>query len=1207
MELDSHLKMIMLKSQKDFSVGTDYLCKIYAVMAYQSQKNPNLVEEYLRKLYAFIWDLSKFEKPLVPLVTGRVYGSGATIAWLSHFAIASQQAQLCFPESKFGFIPTGGASYILSRLPCELGLYLALTGQKLFGTDLQAINFSHSTAVLSDYLQNMIISYINSQPNAFPVEDKYGDAWREMVEIQDAYEKDQNKRDSYEIANRLNMTSFYRVNPENSKMVVADVLYNRKIRQEAQITAPGTTYKDFGGQECQNFLVEFEESCLGLLEKITPKPLSIHQHLPAIYRCFSANTLEEVISRLMYEKENGQKLWAEQVLKNLSEKSPLGLEMIFKLIRKAGESEWSECLQNEFKMALNLSKHPDFTENAKRVLSRITSPTEWTTKFPVSKDLVEELSNNSAELQIDSKKGQLLPVKEYFRDFPHNPRCWINEISPSSYFYRRDFELESRTFLNSLGFDIRDYNLEIPVVRQKIYLQEKIKKNENEELNRMTNLANDMASVRIYIKLRNEAISHFISDPESCQAQVNKLLESKFEQAFTERMQKIRTNSIEAHKIKKRELFREMRDYIEENELIEGRPSLESVEKKFVGSKMDNVPLTFPKHMDESYLPSLVNKEYPPYTPNEDEFYTADIAKLEDSAIYYTMDTERFTKRSDLDVQEMISVFATEYNHLRIQNLYGGEETNPILDHIEEEEEKAMEENAKIIMEEEDDDDDDIEVPDLPTKPVEEKEVFEFQVDHRHSSLKTDSKLLYSAEITDLAESDDNDSVPIPVAVPKNYFSKDIEDILIADRETLVDLVEDVYVKTGCKELIQGIQLLRSKQFNYDPEAMKARRRELVNKKYGYDDYYYRDEEKSKMRKLFSNYFLIPSASELTNKMYRELEVKNSKVLMTKLRNIQENRDFKLKKQFLSPGFEPPLLPEDESWSDKTSPFKKRMKHFGTNLQLENDYLKILFEDNTYLPFNSQYNPGDENLHKEVFGFCDFKLSGDEWVTKTLKTCIDHLFERRKVEEMQLTSAELWAYDQDFCQHFTIHGVKKLLEGYLNQELMALTANRESNLSEEREEMNDLLGSVKAIDSDLQDWLNKNPEIRDTYEAYQFAKNIQKIEDPKKFEKLSNLPFTDEPYIQVLKHELEHGILGPGDDPDKYIDSWKAKELPGRIELCDYKYSKKYTLKNAKRELEKSVKIMKSLKELMKKKRYRDMIDDQQALDRILEKNKDIY
>ena len=598
-------------------------------MAHNSTSDMAGVEKYLRDLYALVWDMSKMETPIVPLLTGRVHGSGAVLAGLSHFGISSQFATTCFPETKFGFVPNGGASYVLSRLPCELGLYLAMTGHKLRGTDLANLNMAHTTAEITEFLPNFLTYEVNCQTEQLPTKILHGDVWQDLNYGMEAYKAYESIKDTYEIANRTNLTGFYRNHPENMKMTVADVLYARKVREEGYANAEGTQYKGFSGQPVQNFLETFENTFLPFIEKLPAKPLSIHHNLASIYRCFSASTLDEVFDRLVYEKAHGQKMWAEEVLNNLSLRSPIALEMTFHLMKRAYEAEWSECLQNEFKVALNMAQHPDFINGAKAMLSRKRSDVQWESKFPISKDQVLEMSSHESKLDIDSKPEQLLPVKNYWREYPHNPRAYINEISPRSVFMRRDYDLEVKSFLNSMGFDIRDFNLEVPVVRSKIYLAEKTKYLIGKEEVRIQRLSQDQPSIKMYTKTRIEAINRFIDDSKTFKSRMRTLLEAKFKKSFEERIKTVRENSTDAHNIKKRGLIRELKDYIE-NEVILQDTNNPAILRRFLGvEEMKPVPMTFPETIHENYLPGVMNQQYD-YKLKSNQFYQTKIIDTEE-------------------------------------------------------------------------------------------------------------------------------------------------------------------------------------------------------------------------------------------------------------------------------------------------------------------------------------------------------------------------------------------------------------------------------------------------------------------------------------------------------------------------------------------------------------------------------------------------
>lgn len=63
-------------------------------------------------------------------------GGGSSISIFSKYCIATEKTSFAMPEVGIGFIPDVGSTYIFSRLPGKLGLYLALTGQRLTGSDM---------------------------------------------------------------------------------------------------------------------------------------------------------------------------------------------------------------------------------------------------------------------------------------------------------------------------------------------------------------------------------------------------------------------------------------------------------------------------------------------------------------------------------------------------------------------------------------------------------------------------------------------------------------------------------------------------------------------------------------------------------------------------------------------------------------------------------------------------------------------------------------------------------------------------------------------------------------------------------------------------------------------------------------------------------------------------------------------------------------
>ena len=66
---------------------------------------------------------------------GEVVADGAAIGIASRFPIITENTSLSFPEVRYGAFPDAGSSKLLNSLG-GLGMYLALTGDRISGLDL---------------------------------------------------------------------------------------------------------------------------------------------------------------------------------------------------------------------------------------------------------------------------------------------------------------------------------------------------------------------------------------------------------------------------------------------------------------------------------------------------------------------------------------------------------------------------------------------------------------------------------------------------------------------------------------------------------------------------------------------------------------------------------------------------------------------------------------------------------------------------------------------------------------------------------------------------------------------------------------------------------------------------------------------------------------------------------------------------------------
>ena len=129
---DPQVKAVLMRGAGDkaFCAGGD----IRAL--YQSVKQSgSLHHEFFAAEYTLDYLLYAYPKPYIALLDGITMGGGMGLAQGSTLRIVGERTRIAMPEVGIGLFPDVGASYFLSRLPGFLGLYLALTGTQIRGTD----------------------------------------------------------------------------------------------------------------------------------------------------------------------------------------------------------------------------------------------------------------------------------------------------------------------------------------------------------------------------------------------------------------------------------------------------------------------------------------------------------------------------------------------------------------------------------------------------------------------------------------------------------------------------------------------------------------------------------------------------------------------------------------------------------------------------------------------------------------------------------------------------------------------------------------------------------------------------------------------------------------------------------------------------------------------------------------------------------------
>jgi enoyl-CoA hydratase len=88
-----------------------------------------------------------------------------------------------------------------------------------------------------------------------------------------------------------------------------------------------------------------------------PEDAWLAEYEPAIARCFSADTVEEILGRL--DSEAGHEDWARQVAADLRKRSPLALKVSLELLKKARGLDLRSYLILEHSVLAHLAARPD--------------------------------------------------------------------------------------------------------------------------------------------------------------------------------------------------------------------------------------------------------------------------------------------------------------------------------------------------------------------------------------------------------------------------------------------------------------------------------------------------------------------------------------------------------------------------------------------------------------------------------------------------------------------------------------------------------------------------------------------------------------------------------------------------------------------------------------------------------------------------------
>ena len=277
---DSEVAMVLIEGAGDrgLCAGGD----IRGLREHALNGRNDLSRHFWHDEYELCATIDEYSKPFIALMTGITMGGGVGVSAHGSIRIVTDTSRVAMPETRIGFSPDVGGTWLLSRAPGELGTYLALTGASMSGADAIACGFA-DYYVPADNLSHLI----------------------------------------------------------------------QAVGERADPGSPGEV------------VLLFDE---------TPPPSELEQQREWIDRCFSANSVTEILERLHAEPGEA----AAAAAAELEALSPMALTVALAAVRRARElGSLREALAQEYRTSTWLAEQPDLSEGIRaQVVDKDRSP-QW--------------------------------------------------------------------------------------------------------------------------------------------------------------------------------------------------------------------------------------------------------------------------------------------------------------------------------------------------------------------------------------------------------------------------------------------------------------------------------------------------------------------------------------------------------------------------------------------------------------------------------------------------------------------------------------------------------------------------------------------------------------------------------------------------------------------------------------------------------------
>ena len=132
-ETDESIALIIIDAEGDraFCAGGD----IQILYENGFKKNFAYGKKFWADEYRLNERISNYKKPFVAFMQGFTMGGGVGVSCHGSHRIVGETSKIAMPECSIGLVPDVGGSFLLAKLPGNIGIFLGVTGKRMKASD----------------------------------------------------------------------------------------------------------------------------------------------------------------------------------------------------------------------------------------------------------------------------------------------------------------------------------------------------------------------------------------------------------------------------------------------------------------------------------------------------------------------------------------------------------------------------------------------------------------------------------------------------------------------------------------------------------------------------------------------------------------------------------------------------------------------------------------------------------------------------------------------------------------------------------------------------------------------------------------------------------------------------------------------------------------------------------------------------------------